>query len=600
MVSRVRPRRDAAELGAAYEFDIVLRGPGATPFEEDAVIFATTPSQTVGPYFAIGLPWADGPHVVAAGTSGAIRIAGRSYDGAGDRFPTTDRDVAGRSARRRSPTCTGTAARRSSSGFRGFARCGQEGGDGTCEIVATVKPGPVPGLHDATQAPHIDVSRVRARAAAATGHPHLLRRRARAQRERSDPVARPRATGLPRCWPNRPTMATDSTSGSKASARPSSSRSEPALLDGIFARGEAAAAAADDAFLQALLDTEAALARACARARLLPEGAAEGIAACCRAERFDREELAAQTARNAQPVVGLVVALRRAVGEELAEHVHYGATSQDIVDTALMLVAQRAVGPLLDDLTAAADGCARIAEQYAATPIIGRTLLQQAMPTTFGLKAAGWMTALDDAAAGLVRVRDSVLAVQLGGPVGALHAPALVDAFAQQLGLGVPTLPWHTDRRRPAELAAALGVAAGATAKLATDVALLSQSEVAEVREGGPGGGSSSMAHKRNPVAAVSILACAQRVPALVAAMLGAMLQEHERAAGRWQAEWPTLLELLRLAGSAGAWAADLAGGLDVDADRMAANLAASPVPEGDAAAASALVARALDARRSR
>ena len=395
-------------------------------------------------------------------------------------------------------------------------------------------------------------------------------------------------------------MATDSTSGYKANTRPSSSRSEPGLLDGIFARGPAAATASDAAFLQALLETEAALARACTRVKLIPEVAAEAIAAACWAERFDPGELAAEAARHAQPVVGLVAALRRAVGEELAEYVHHGATSQDIVDSALMLVARRALGPLLDDLSTAADGCAALAEEHAATPIIGRTLLQQGLPITFGHKAAGWMTALDEAAAALARVREDVLAVQLGGPVGGRHAPALVDAFADELGLAVPVLAWHTDRRRPAELAAALGVAAGATAKLATDVALLSQNEVAEVREGGPGGGSSSMAHKRNPVASVSILACAQRVPALVATMFAGMAHEHERAAGRWHAEWPTLLELLRLVGSAASWTAELADGLEVDAGRMAANLAGPPVPDGDAAGAAALVARALEAHRSR
>jgi 3-carboxy-cis,cis-muconate cycloisomerase len=310
--------------------------------------------------------------------------------------------------------------------------------------------------------------------------------------------------------------------------------------------------------------------------------------------------LAAETARHAQPVVPLVAALRDAVGAEDAPHVHHGATSQDIVDTALMLVARRALAPLLDDLGAAADGCAALAEEHAATPVIGRTLLQQGLPTTFGLKAAGWMTALDEAAAGLARVRNDVLAVQLGGPVGALDAPGVVAAFADELGLAVPVLPWHADRRRIGELAGALGVAAGATAKLATDVALLSQNEIGEVREGGAGGRSSSMAHKRNPVASVSVLACAHRVPGLVATLLAAMPQEHERAAGRWQAEWPTLLELLALAGSAAAWTAQLTAELEVDAERMAANLAGAPVPDADVAGAAALVARALEAHRAR
>jgi 3-carboxy-cis,cis-muconate cycloisomerase len=392
-------------------------------------------------------------------------------------------------------------------------------------------------------------------------------------------------------------MATDSTSTSKAPTRPSSSPSET-LLGGIFARGDAAVATGDAALLQALLDVEAALARAWAGAHVIPEAAATAIAGACHAERFDISALSAEGARHAQPVVGLVAALRAEVGPPFAEHVHHGATSQDILDTALMLVARRALDPLTDDLRAAADACAGLARTHARTPIVGRTLLQQALPTTFGLKAAGWMVALDEARGGLLRVRDEVLAVQLGGPVGALDAPAVVEAMGAELGLSVPLLPWHADRRRPAQLAAALGVAAGAVAKLGRDVTLLAQSEVAEVHEGGPGGGSSSMAHKRNPVAAVSAVACAQRAPGLVATHLGAMAQEHERGAGAWQAEWEPLLELLRVTGSAAAWGRALAGGLEVDADRMAANLAAAPVAAGDPGPAAALVARALAARR--
>jgi 3-carboxy-cis,cis-muconate cycloisomerase len=349
-----------------------------------------------------------------------------------------------------------------------------------------------------------------------------------------------------------------------------------------------------------MLDVEAAIASAWARAGAIPAGAAQAIAAACRAERFDVAALGREAARHGQPVVGLVAALRDAVGPEAARHVHHGATSQDVVDSALMLVARRALAPLLDDLAAAGGASAALARAHVRTAMIGRTLLQQGLPTTFGLKAAGWMAGLDAAARGLALVRDETLAVQLGGPVGALDAPQVVADVAEQLGLAAPVLPWHGDRTRPAALAAALGSAAGACAKVARDVALLAQPELAEVREGGDPtrGGSSSMAHKRNPVAAVSTLACAQRVPGLVATMLGAMAGEHERAAGAWQAEWPTLTELLRLTGSAAAWVAELAGGLEVDADRMAANLAAAPVADRDPAAAAALVERALAERR--
>jgi 3-carboxy-cis,cis-muconate cycloisomerase len=345
-----------------------------------------------------------------------------------------------------------------------------------------------------------------------------------------------------------------------------------------------------------MLDVEAALAHAWARAGVIPSAAAETIAGACRAERFDVAALGREAARHAQPVVGLVAALRAAVGEDAAPYVHHGATSQDVLDSALMLVARRALDPLLEDLGAAAESCAGLAAAHARTPIIGRTLLQQALPTTFGLKAAGWMTGLDAARAFLARERDEALAVQLGGPVGALDAPEVVADVARQLGLVAPVLSWHGDRTRPVALAGALGAAAGACAKVALDVALLAQSEVAEVREGGGArrGGSSSIAHKRNPVAAVSATACAARVPGLVATLLGAMAGEHERAAGAWQAEWETLTALLALTGSAAAWTAELAGGLEIDAARMAGNLAAAPVADGDVEAAAALVRRAL------
>lgn len=346
-----------------------------------------------------------------------------------------------------------------------------------------------------------------------------------------------------------------------------------------------------------MLDVEAAIAGAWARAGVIPAEAAVTIAAACRAELFDADALAAGGARNVQPVVGLVAALRERSGDA-AGHVHRGATSQDIVDSAMMLLARRATEPLLADLAAAADACAVLAERHAATPIVGRTLMQQALPTTFGLKSAGWMVALDEAGAGLVRVREQGLAVQFGGPVGSLDAPQVVADVAATLGLAVPALPWYTDRRRPAELAAALGVVAGAAAKLAHDVVLLAQSEVGELREGGGGGASSSIAHKQNPVAAISVLACAQRVPALVAAMLAAMVQEHERAAGAWQAEWETLPELLRLTGSAVAWAAEMAGRIEVDEARMAANLAAAPVPTAEVGPAAELARRAVEAHR--
>jgi 3-carboxy-cis,cis-muconate cycloisomerase len=376
--------------------------------------------------------------------------------------------------------------------------------------------------------------------------------------------------------------------------------SEPGLFGGIYARGAVAAELTDRAWLQAMLDVEAALARACAAEGLIPGLAADEIAAACRADAFDVAQLGREAADSATPVVGLVKALRAAVPEPAREHVHLGATSQDVADTALMLIARRALDPLLDDAHAAAGGAARLAQAHRDTPMIGRTLLQQAVPITFGLRAAGWLTGIDAARRRLRQVRDGELAVQMGGPVGA-RAPAVAARVAAELGLVEPVVPWQAIRLRPVTLAAALGAFDGVLAKIARDVTLLGQQEVAEVSEGGDAsrGGSSSMAHKRNPVAAVSVLACTKRTPGLVATALATMEQEHERAAGAWQAEWGTHTELLGLTGSAAAWTRELLENLTVDAERMRANLAAAatgdqPVPDG----AGELVDRALEAHR--
>lgn len=367
------------------------------------------------------------------------------------------------------------------------------------------------------------------------------------------------------------------------------------------------------AWLQALLDVEAGLAWACARVGLIEQAAAEAIASACVADRFSVRDLGEASARGGNPVIPLVEQLRAAVGEPHASAVHHGATSQDILDTAAMLVARRALAPLLDDAAAAADAAAGLAAEHRGTPMIGRTLLQQALPTTFGCKAAGWMTGIDDACE---RLRDSVqdaLAVQLGGPVGTLQAyegqgPAVVAALAERLGLAAPVISWHADRVRPAALASGLGLLTGALAKPARDVVLLAQDEVGEAREQpAPGvGGSSAMPHKGNPVAAVAALACAARVPGLVATMHFAMAHEHERAAGAWHAEWETLGDLLRLTGSTAAWTREALERLEVDAARMAANLAAAGArigaaagPSPDVGDAVAIVERALDRRRS-
>jgi 3-carboxy-cis,cis-muconate cycloisomerase len=380
------------------------------------------------------------------------------------------------------------------------------------------------------------------------------------------------------------------------------------LFGGIYARGDAAAQVTDVAWLQAMLDVEAALARACACEKLISAQAADEIAAACHAERFDAGAIGREAARHATPVVPLIRALREAVGDAVAPSVHLGATSQDVLDTAAMLIAQRALGPLLKDAAGAADAAARLAARYRLTPMVGRTLLQQALPISFGLRAAGWLNGIDAARARLAAVREHQLAVQMGGAVGT-RSPRVAADVAAQLGLADPVLPWHAIRVRPAELAAALGVLAGVLGKVARDVTLLAQQEVGELGEGGDPsrGASSAMAHKHNPVGALSVLACTKRVPGLVATILSCMEQEHERAAGAWQAEWGTQTELLRLVGSATAWSRELLEQLRVDPGRMGENLqhlAAAGVPEAqapeiDLGATSELIDRALLAHSS-
>jgi 3-carboxy-cis,cis-muconate cycloisomerase/3-oxoadipate enol-lactonase len=359
------------------------------------------------------------------------------------------------------------------------------------------------------------------------------------------------------------------------------------LLGRLFAGSRADAELTDRAVLQAMLDAERALAAAAADAGIVPPAAAAAIAAACDAGRFDPADLGRRALDAGNPVVPLVRDLTRAVeraaGPEAARWVHHGATSQDIMDTAASLVAFRALGPILDDLDGAAGACARLATDHRATAMAGRTLGQQALPTTFGLKAAGWLAALDEAAAGLDRVRRRRLAAQLGGAAGTLASlgpggAAVAGRYAARLGLGEPALPWHTDRVRVAELAGALGAAAGAMAKVALDVTLLAQTELGEVTEaaGGDRGGSSTLPHKRNPVGAVLVTAATRRVPGLVATLLGSMAQEQERATGAWHAEWQPLAELLRLVGAAALRTRELLDGLQVHAGRMRANLEAT------------------------
>ncbi len=353
------------------------------------------------------------------------------------------------------------------------------------------------------------------------------------------------------------------------------------LFGGLFGRG--AVSVGDQDWLQAMLDTEAALARALERGGLAAPGAGAAVTAAARAPMFDVAELGRQATLTGNPVPALVRALSDIVPTTARSAIHRGATSQDIIDTALMLLARRAIDVIESDLAAVATAAAVLASVHARTVMAGRTLLQQAVPVTFGLVAAGWLTALDAARRELARTR-SLLAIQFGGAAGTLAAlgpagSAIPALLAQELDLAEPVLPWHTDRLRILQLSAALAGVCAALAKIARDVTLLAETEIAEVSEGGDDprqGGSSAMPHKRNPVGSVVVLGCTRRAPGLLATLAAAGEQELQRAAGAWHAEWEPLTDLLRLTGSAASWSVPLLTELRVDADRMRANLAAA------------------------
>jgi len=352
------------------------------------------------------------------------------------------------------------------------------------------------------------------------------------------------------------------------------------MFERLFVPAELVDATSDAAWLAAMLEAERALAAASARAGVIPAEAAEAIATACRPERFDAERLAGEGRASGNPAEPLVRALTDAVGVEAAAYVHRGATSQDIVDTAAMLVTRRALELLLGVLDGVAAECARLAETYRSTPMVGRTLLQHAVPTTFGLKAAGWLVAVRDAGTGLARVREERLAVQLGGAAGTLAAFGELGLevrrlFAEELGLAEPVLAWHADRGRVAELAGALAAAAAALAKVAVDVALLAQSEVAEVTDTAAGG-SSTMPQKRNPVGSALGLACARQAHGYAAVLTAPGGHEHERGLGGWHSEWHALSGALAFTGGAADAVRRTLDGLEVHPERMLDNLRAS------------------------
>jgi len=353
----------------------------------------------------------------------------------------------------------------------------------------------------------------------------------------------------------------------------------------IFVPAAVRGAVSDGAWLAAMLETESALARAEASAGVIPADAAAAIAAACDPAGFDVEAVCADGRAVGNPAEPLVRALRERVGGEAAGFVHYGATSQDVVDTAAMLVSRAAVGAIDEELDGVATACARLAAEHRSTPMAARTLLQQAVPTTFGAKAAGWTV---DVVGARDRLRAVPFQAQLGGAAGTL-APlgerglAVLGAFAAELRLAEPVVPWHTHRGSLATLGGALDAAAAACAKIGLDVVLLAQTEVGEVAEA-PGGGSSTLPHKRNPIRAVRARACAALVHANAGLLGGGGNEhEHERAAGAWHAEWTALTEALAHAGGAAAAARECLEGLEVFPERMRANMSAALYAERDA-----------------
>ena len=355
------------------------------------------------------------------------------------------------------------------------------------------------------------------------------------------------------------------------------------LFDAYFTSAPMRAVFCDQGRLQGMLDFEAALARAEAAVGLIPASAVAPIAGACCAELYDIPALATAIATAGNSAIPLVKALGRqiaAVDAEAERYVHLGATSQDAMDSGLVLQLRAAVALFESELARLADDLAAQAERHAATPLAGRTWLQHATPVTLGMKLAGLLGALTRQRQRLAELKPRLLVLQFGGAAGTLaalgeHALPVSEALAGELGLALPEQPWHTQRDRLVEFAGWLGLLAGTLGKLGRDLSLLMQTDVGEVFEpSAPGkGGSSTMPHKRNPVGAAVLIGAATRAPGLVATMLSAMPQEHERSLGLWHAEWETLPELCCLLSGALQQARLLLPGLEVDAARMRENL---------------------------
>jgi 3-carboxy-cis,cis-muconate cycloisomerase len=357
------------------------------------------------------------------------------------------------------------------------------------------------------------------------------------------------------------------------------------LLAPMLSSGAMRAVCDDRTMLQHMLDFEAALARAEAATGVIPRNAVDPIARACKAGAFDLAALAEAATRSGNLAIPMVKALTALVAKsdaEAARYVHWGATSQDVIDTAAMLTLRLGIDALLADCDRAIAGFAKLARNHRNTAVVGRTWLQHALPMPFGLKLAEYASALHRSRRRLHRLRET-LALQFGGAAGTLAALgdkglAVAERLADELKLHLPEAPWHTHRDRIADAASVLAILAGTCGKIARDVSLMMQTDVGEAFEpSGEGrGGSSTMPHKRNPVAAASALGASTMAPNLAATIFAAQVQDHERSAGPWHAEWPTLPTLMLVTSGALAAAVDMAEGLEVDAARMRQNLDAT------------------------
>lgn len=355
------------------------------------------------------------------------------------------------------------------------------------------------------------------------------------------------------------------------------------LFDAYFTAREMRGVFCDQGRVQAMLDFEAALARAEARVGLIPQRAVAPIEAACRAQLYDFQALGEAIATAGNSAIPLVKALGKQIARsdgEAERYVHLGATSQDVMDSGLVLQLRTAVQLLEQDLLRLGELLAAQAKRHADTPLAGRTWLQHATPVTLGMKIAGWLGAVTRSRERLQQLKPRLLVLQFGGASGTLaalgeQALPIARALAEELQLGLPEQPWHTQRDRLVEFASVLGLLAGSLGKLGRDISLLMQTEAAEVFEpSAPGkGGSSTMPHKRNPVGAAVLISAATRVPGLLATMFAAMPQEHERSLGLWHAEWETLPDICCLVSGALQQALLVAEGLQVDSARMARNL---------------------------